>query len=421
MLIGKRKCFLLVVVVVVLLAGVLAYRRRDDFESSMYVPISALNKIPHDEQSSSLHNCPPSKSATLQQLQEGLAMLKRCEKRNCTDSQQIIRTVLSVLSISHDARYVTLSEAKLKLRLLRESFRSCGARINFETLTTRYLGPCKHKGKVFGIGLFKTGTSSLMQAFVNLGYQPDNLTKTFDFSYTGSNQFDESMVLERIDESTRTPPYVKVLDSAQSAVDGPWLFLYERLSMWYPNSKFVYTVRDTVGLLRSDLGMWMKGKPQKIFDLDVWKLWDMQRRGKQSLIYGHSIIDFLLLIFRRQAMHKERVLKHFSGSERSDLFILNISSTPYSSFARFLGCPLNGTFAHKNTANKSNHDRVRHWITKDMIEDEGILNWRRYHFIEKTQKTLFEIHPKTGPMLLPPPANEYVCTYCPGWKLKENR
>lgn len=91
-----------------------------------------------------------------------------------------------------------------------------------------------HKTKVFGIGLSKTGTTSLARALDILGY------RTRDYlgvsSYIAGDL--SSVNLEEIDAN-------------DAFTDTPIPSFYKQIDKQYPNSKFILTTRDMDGWLKS--------------------------------------------------------------------------------------------------------------------------------------------------------------------------
>ena len=101
--------------------------------------------------------------------------------------------------------------------------------------------------KIFCIGMFKTGTSSMAIAFEKLGYKtlrgpwwPKGIMIMDDF-YERPNEW--------------IPYYTVIKDKIghyNAFVDYPWMFLYDKIDNWYPQARFVLTVRDSEALAKSD-------------------------------------------------------------------------------------------------------------------------------------------------------------------------
>ena len=91
-----------------------------------------------------------------------------------------------------------------------------------------------HKTKVFGIGLSKTGTTSLARALETMGY------RTRD--YLGVTRYTTGD-LSSID--------LQEIDANDAFTDTPIPSFYKQLDKQYPNSKFILTTRDMEGWLKS--------------------------------------------------------------------------------------------------------------------------------------------------------------------------
>mmetsp|Transcript_23063 Transcript_23063/g.32250 ORF Transcript_23063/g.32250 Transcript_23063/m.32250 type:complete len:247 (+) Transcript_23063:464-1204(+) len=127
----------------------------------------------------------------------------------------------------------TMIEQRVRqLEVEMEGLRQCGARINPETLNLRYNASCGHKGRVYGIGLFKTGTTSLIPALKGLGYSASKETSGFNSHLFGGLQMcDDLSVSQALDgwgptiksiEHGRVPSAARYLDTSLAAADGPW-------------------------------------------------------------------------------------------------------------------------------------------------------------------------------------------------------
>ena len=90
--------------------------------------------------------------------------------------------------------------------------------------------------KVFGIGLNKTGTTTLAECLKHLGYR-----------HTTSN-----LELTRCVENGDLAPVFRYADSYDSFEDWPWPLVYRELDQRFPGSKFILTRRrDAATWLRS--------------------------------------------------------------------------------------------------------------------------------------------------------------------------
>lgn len=105
--------------------------------------------------------------------------------------------------------------------------------------------------KVFGIGMFKTGTTSLGRALDILGYEtyhgPWKQPKVLPYEPWGVDL--ENMRRYR-------PTLETLIDRHDAFQDYPFMFIYPLVDAWYPGSKFILTTRDPEKLAHSDRNMW---------------------------------------------------------------------------------------------------------------------------------------------------------------------
>ena len=122
-------------------------------------------------------------------------------------------------------------------------------------------------GKVFCIGMFKTGTSTMGAVFQCLGYQtlngpwwPKDIMIFDDWYKTPEKWNNYRDVIKN-----KTEQY----DAFQ---DYPWMFCFEMCYEWYPDAKFIFSSRDSEKVADSDINMWRKeGVPEdKILDRQVF-------------------------------------------------------------------------------------------------------------------------------------------------------
>ncbi|MGD8617119.1 MAG: sulfotransferase [Gammaproteobacteria bacterium] len=143
----------------------------------------------------------------------------------------------------------------------------------------RLLGRTYHK--IFGIGLSKTGTSSLAAALNRLGI------KTIHFPY--SKEKKETL----IQELGRLP----ILDTYQGVVDGvAWDF--EFLDGRYPNSKFILTTRN--------IDSWIKS-----------------RQSHEEIIRGQKTKFTREEMTEYYTQHSSAVKKHFKN-RKNDLLVMRL-------------------------------------------------------------------------------------------------
>ncbi len=151
--------------------------------------------------------------------------------------------------------------------------------------------------KIFGIGLSKTGTSSLNAALEILGFRARHLP--FMAYHYGRLVLEPRQMLE-YDAFTDTPVAncFKYLDSK------------------YPDSKFIYTIRDKDSWLRSCEKHWGNAETDLSIVYERFKLFHLRMS-----VYGGINFD-KDRFSRAYDRHDERVRKYFGKSNQ--LLILNI-------------------------------------------------------------------------------------------------
>ncbi len=183
--------------------------------------------------------------------------------------------------------------------------------------------------RIFGIGMQRTGTTSLHEAFRTLGY---------DAAHWKSAEWAQ-MIWREINRWGRS----RTLEQEYALCDNPIPILYKELDKAYPGSKFVLTVRNEDDWIKSVATFWTyEGNRHR------WT-WDEDgfSHKMHGIIYGTT--EFDEQIFReRYRKHNHDVMKYFHG--RSDLGKLEIEkATSISGLCRFLGAPIvNKPFPHAN-------------------------------------------------------------------------
>lgn len=113
--------------------------------------------------------------------------------------------------------------------------------------------------KVFGIGLSRTGTSSLDAALAALGL------RTIHFP---SDPLTRSEIAGHLAAGAR-PLRLSVLDRVDAISDTPVCCVYQGLDAAYPGSRFVLTIREEADWLRSCEAYWRKPRGSRRTGLRV--------------------------------------------------------------------------------------------------------------------------------------------------------
>ena len=172
--------------------------------------------------------------------------------------------------------------------------------------------------KVFGLGLSKTGTSSLGEALNLLG------VKTIHYPFD-----------ERTFEELRSGNYrLSLLEEFQGVVDIPVAPFYAQFDAEYPHSKFILTVRERVSWLRSCeahwrlMTEWQNNFPQfKRFHEFI-----------SACVYGSNAFQAERFKFVYET--HERNVREFFRERSADLLVLDIcAGEGWEKLCPFLGVP----------------------------------------------------------------------------------
>jgi hypothetical protein len=144
-------------------------------------------------------------------------------------------------------------------------------------------------GKIFGIGLSKTGTTSLHHAFKELGFESKHFPKVPEI-FTGR---------------------FRCLDKYDAACDVSIVPYYPQLDAAYPGSKFILTVRDVDDWLQSMESWWRRERKPSEYIIQV-----------RLAVFGvHAFhAGRLKYVYEKHAADLE---KYFAGRP-DDLLVLNI-------------------------------------------------------------------------------------------------
>jgi Sulfotransferase domain/N-terminal domain of galactosyltransferase len=159
--------------------------------------------------------------------------------------------------------------------------------------------------RIFGIGLHKTATTSLHEAFKILG---------FDSLHWGSNK-----MAFRIWNEMNSLGRSVALEKSYSACDLPIPMVFKQLDKAYPGSKFILTIRDEGDWLKSVENLW-NPKTNPFYD------WDKQPFSHQihEALYGRRDFDAATFL-ERYRRHNAEVMEYFKD-RRDDLLVMNMSN-----------------------------------------------------------------------------------------------
>jgi hypothetical protein len=189
-----------------------------------------------------------------------------------------------------------------------------------------------HPSKVFGIGLSKTGITTLNEALQILGYS-----------------------------AIQYPVGLRGVEEHDAATDNPIADKLEALDQTYPGSKFIYTVRQRDAWLRSCRTHWARTtdrreEDDKINERSDGTVYDYDRRGEieelRTRLYGTAEFDEDLFVAAYER-HEKRVLDYFADRPE-DLLVIDLCSgnDEWARLCSFLGKSIpDRPFPHLNTTN----------------------------------------------------------------------
>ena len=175
--------------------------------------------------------------------------------------------------------------------------------------------------RIFGIGLQKTATLSLHEAFKILG---------LDSFHWGTGE--APLIWYEMQSLKRS----KTLERWYALSDLPIPLLYREIDRSYPGSKFILTVRDEVDWLMSVKRLW-----DKRYNPTRW-MWEVYpfTHHIHTVLYGQKDFDALLFL-QRYRRHNAEVREYFK-SRADDLLIMDMDAgcNNWSALCAFLERPV---------------------------------------------------------------------------------
>ena len=182
------------------------------------------------------------------------------------------------------------------------------------------------KEKVFGIGLNKTGTSSLGHFFELLGY------------YHSWETYSAEKILKMLNDKKIM---IKEANRFDMHEDWPWAKLYKDLSVLYKGARFILTLRDT---------------PEQWFNSLINTSINHGPNKTNKIFYGKDLIkkedkQKMIDIYNK---HKDNVITFFNDTDR--LLVLNTSDCEKEKkICKFLNIPTKTCYKYPHS-NKGKYD-----------------------------------------------------------------
>ena len=130
----------------------------------------------------------------------------------------------------------------------------------------------QHDGKVFGIGFYKTGTTTLYDALRTLGYHTVN--GDTPGSYPGAD--DGATLIRQIDAGDFRLPTFEMFDAF---TDNPYFRIWREIHALYPDARYILTVRDEDAWIASCVKFF---RHRRIRPMRVWMFGPHANPGRDA-------------------------------------------------------------------------------------------------------------------------------------------
>lgn len=192
------------------------------------------------------------------------------------------------------------------------------------------------RSKVFGIGLSRTGTTSLTLALKELGLSAEH----FPDDPTSQSEITAHLA------APGTRLELSVLESIDALTDTPVAVTFTALDQTYPNSRFIATVRDEKSWLASCENYWNRVL-SKLSDR-VRPETERYIRLVNRTVYGTE--DFDANLFRAAYIRHQATLSYYFAERPDDVLVMNIcGGDGWPPLCDFLGVnPPSKPFPHAN-------------------------------------------------------------------------
>lgn len=177
------------------------------------------------------------------------------------------------------------------------------------------------QGRVIGVGMHKTGVSTLRMILKDLSYFP---FRPINYLFNKDRLMDPITLIEFLGNNSEILEYVKNMTMRRKGMcDGMTMYFYPWAYDWDPTSLYVLTVRGPgrgmnpeVAIVNSDLKMIVRNSSDTRGARSLDALIDMK-----LVVYGVWIIDFGLVVARRSVVHNQMVREFFAAPEKQDRFV----------------------------------------------------------------------------------------------------
>lgn len=195
------------------------------------------------------------------------------------------------------------------------------------------------KSKVFGIGLSRTGTSSLTVALQHLGL------RSIHFPADAATQAE----LIALYANRAVAVKLSILDQCDALTDTPVVSIYRELSELYSDSRFILTVRDLNAWLPACEAFWLRSM-QPLYRQYSGSAFTQYVGIVNQEVYGSPEFDRNLFQAAYES-HVAGVLSWFANSPERLLVLDICAGQGWPELCAFLRCPVPPfTFPHTNAS-----------------------------------------------------------------------
>ena len=168
------------------------------------------------------------------------------------------------------------------------------------------------ESKIFGVGLSRTGTTSLTSALNILGYKSIHYPDYY------------------LDKDFKIKIQDYELEKYETLTDVPVAYLFRELDALYPGSKFILTIRDEKTWLESVSKFFTRpeGNSSKGFFVDFLRcLKPKNKKWRSNYLLRRAVYGSFKynndLYLKRYRKHNQEVINYFKGRE-DDFIVVNI-------------------------------------------------------------------------------------------------
>jgi hypothetical protein len=180
----------------------------------------------------------------------------------------------------------------------------------------------QHDGKIFCIGFYKTGTTTLFEALRILGYDTVNGDKPG--SYPGAD--DGATLIRQIDAGNYRLPTFELFEGF---TDNPYFRIWREIYAMFPDAKYILTVRDEARWIESCVRFY---RNRRIRPMRLWMFGDHADPSRDE-----ASRQAWLDAYRS---HNAAVREHFRGRQEQYLELDPTREPGWERLCRFLGAPI---------------------------------------------------------------------------------